>query len=336
MKAAGARARAMLEAPPAGLCGFLLYGSDAAEVDAARAALCAALVASGGEGSEVSAWDGAAARRDPAGLHAALRAAGLFGGRPVISLTAAGDGVGEALRGALDGLAEAGALVATAGQLPARSKLRKLFEDSPALLAASVEATPLTGEEIAARLTSRGAPSLSADALAALSDAALGLEPAELRNALELLALYMLGQAGPIEPVDVAACLPGALHGELDRALEAVAARRPGEAAEAMARAAEKGASPVAAAMMLGRHLRQIHALATAQDGPVAAAGRLRPPVWGPRRDALVDAARHWPPALAERALSLVLEAELSLRSTGGAPDFAAVQRLAVRTAGLR
>ncbi|MEO1688184.1 MAG: DNA polymerase III subunit delta, partial [Pseudomonadota bacterium] len=73
-----------------------------------------------------------------------------------------------------------------------------------------------------------------------------------------------------------------------------------------------------------------------AQDGPVAAAGRLRPPVWGPRRDALVAAARHWPPALAERALSLVLEAELSLRSTGGAPDFAAVQRLAVRTAGLR
>lgn len=337
MKASGARARALLEAPPSDLKAFLLFGTDAAEVDAARSRLASRLIANGGEGSEIISWDGAQARRDPEGLHAALRATGLFGGIPVVSLSSAGDGATDAVRRAVNDLpAAAGALIVSAGALPARSKLRKLFEETPACIAAAIEATPLSPQEIAELLRNGGAPEPTPEAMSALSEAAQGLEPSELRGALDLLCLYMLGSANRISPDDVSVCLPGALHGELNEAMDAVARRRPGEAAEAMARASIRGGSPVTAAMSLGRRMRDLHALCTAADGPAAAVGRLRPPVWGPRRDALVQAARGWSPALAERALTLVLDAELELRSSGGAPDFATIQRLAVRVAGLR
>ena len=81
MRVSAQQAPGALRSPDPGVEGYLLYGADAAEVDAARADLARRLIKAGGEGSELSWTDGPAARRDPGGLEAALRAGGLFGGR---------------------------------------------------------------------------------------------------------------------------------------------------------------------------------------------------------------------------------------------------------------
>jgi DNA polymerase-3 subunit delta len=290
------QAAGALRAPDPGVVGYLLYGADAAEVDAARAELARRLIAAGGEGSELTWTDGPAARRDPEGLAAALRAGGLFGGRPVVAMTSAGDGATEAVAQALDGLAPGGGvLIALAGILPARSKLRKLFEEGRALLAAPIEARAPSSAEIRELLAEQGLRAVAEDGMEALVAAAGMLDPAEMRGLLSLLALYMLGREAPAGAADVEACMPGLVQGDAEEVVEAVTVRR-----------------------------------------PAAAAARLRPPVFGARRDRLVQAARDWPPAALEAGLAAVLDAELRLRSSGLGPDAAEVQRLAVRLASLK
>ncbi|MEM1315643.1 MAG: hypothetical protein AAGI51_13870 [Pseudomonadota bacterium] len=337
MRASARDAAAALRHPDPKIVGFLLHGADAAEVDAARAELVRRLIAAGGDGSELSWTDGPAARRDPGGLEAALRAGGLFGGRPVVAMTSATDGATEAVAQALAGLAPGGGvLVALAGALPARSKLRKLFEEGASLLSVPVDARPLSPAEMKERLAEEGCRAVSDAGMEALAAAAASLDPAEMRGVLSLLALYMLGRDAPVEPADVEACLPGLVQGDAEEVVAAVMERRPAAAADAMARAAARGATPVGVAMALGRRLRQLHALAVSPEGPAAAAARLRPPVFGARRDRLVQAARDWSPQALEAGLAAVLDSELRLRASGGAPEAAEVQRLAVRLAGLK
>ncbi|MEM6438260.1 MAG: hypothetical protein AAF763_00985 [Pseudomonadota bacterium] len=337
MRVSAQQAPSALRDPDPNVVGYLLYGADAAEVDAVRSDLSRRLIAAGGEGSELTWTDGPAARRDPAALAAALRAGGLFGGRPVVAMTSAGDGAAEAVAQAVDGLAPGGGvLIALAGILPARSKLRKLFEGGRALLAAPIEARAPSTAEMREILAEHGLTAVAEDGMEALVAAAGSLNPAETRGMLASLSLYMFGREEAAGADDVAACMPGLAQGDADEVVEAVTARRPAATADAMARAMARGATAATVSMALGRRLRQLHALAHAQEGPASAAARLRPPVFGARRDRLVQAARDWPSTALEAGLAAVLETELRLRSSSVGPDGAEVQRLAVRLASLK
>jgi DNA polymerase-3 subunit delta len=171
------------------------------------------------------------------------------------------------------------------------------------------------------------------DALAAFAETA---DAAEVRAVARSLALYALDAPAPVTAAELQALLPATIDGEVDTVVAAVAERRAAAALSAFARVAAQGAGASSVASALGRHFRQIHAVASAPDGPEAAIGRLRPPVYGPRRDALSRAVRAWPPRLSETALEMILETEFTLRSTGGPPDRAVVERLLVRLSTLR
>ncbi|MGM0585169.1 MAG: DNA polymerase III subunit delta [Pseudomonadota bacterium] len=335
MKVAANRARGFAGRPDPKAAGFLIYGPDPQEVDDLRLRLVAALSARGE--AEMTRMDPQEARRDPAALTDALRAAGLFGGMPILLLEGASDGVAPAIATATDGLsADMGALVVTAGQLPARSRLRKLFEEGEALAALPVFAQTLDRAGLEALLREQGVNTMSEDGLGALAGFAEGADPAEVRAVARTLGLYALDSERPLNAADVEALLPASLEGEVDAVVEATAARKADAALAAFARIAAQGAGAAGVALALGRHFRRLHLLCTASDGPEAAAGRLRPPVFGPRRDSLLRAARAWPPRAAETALRMILDAEFTLRSTGGPPDRAVVERLIVRLSMLR
>jgi DNA polymerase-3 subunit delta len=82
-----------------------------------------------------------------------------------------------------------------------------------------------------------------------------------------------------------------------------------------------------------GRHFRQLLGLAVATDGVEAALGRLRPPVFGPRRRALAAQARRWGPIQLEAANRILFQADRTLRSPGVRPDRALVERCLIRLA---
>ena len=337
MKVPAARVRAFADRPDARTAGALIFGDDALEVDQLRLRLSAVFLKAAGEGAEITRMTADEARRDPASLTDAVRAGGLFGGQPVVLIDGAADGSAEAFRIACEGLDPAtGRLIVTAGRLNARSKLRKLFEDAPNLAALAVYPRALDAEGIAALLSEAGNPALSLPAMDALVAFAASAEPAEVRGVISTLALYAVNAPAPLEPAEVQALLPAAVEGDADAVADATVARRPAEALAAYARVAGKGGGPGGVAMALGRAFRQLHALAAAPDGPEAALGRMRPPIFGPRRDALARAARQWKGMALERALEHILDAELSLRATNEIPDRALVERLVVRLSTLR
>ena len=326
------RPRAAVARPDREALGWLIHGDFPAEADDLRARLTAALVEAAGPGSELTRLDPGEVRHDPAALADALRAGSLFGGAPVVLVEGAGDGLAPAIRAALEGLAPGGGvLVATSGRLGGGSALRKLFEGDPALRSLAIYGDPLGRAEIEALVRESGAPGADPAALDLLDSLAKGMEPAELRGLIRTLGLYVMDTPRPLAVEDVDALRPGAEQGDVDAVVDAVAARRGRQAVKAYARALARGVSPGKVAMDLGRRLRQLHALATHPAGPRAALGRLYLPY--AVKDRVLAQSRDWPVPALESALEQVLDAELSLRSTGGPPDAAAVERLVIRLA---
>ena len=99
---------------------------------------------------------------------------------------------------------------------------------------------------------------------------------------------------------------------------------------------AARGGSPTGLTIAAGRYFRTLHAAAVAADGPEAALSRARPPVFGPRRARMAAQARALGESELEKALALIVEAELDLRSCRPLPGQALVERLFVRLAMLR
>ncbi len=336
MKVPAARVAAFAARPDQKTAGLLLYGPDPLEIDVLRTRAVEALLSTAGEGADLSRLDAAEIRRDPAALSDALRSGGLFGGRPVVWLENAADGVAEAVRNALQNLPEdAGRLLVTAGQLNARSRLRKLFEDVPQLAALAVYPAIPDRAGIARQLRESGIRA-DEDAVDALLAFAHDAEPADLRAAIRSLSLYMLSCDAPATPDDVAAILPGSVEGEAEDVVAAAAEKNLPAALAAFSRISRQSSAAIEVGMKLGRQFRQLHLLASAPGGPDQAVAALRPPLYGPRRDAMLRAARQWPLKPAETALEWILDAELQLRSSTETPAHAIVERLLVKICTVR
>jgi DNA polymerase-3 subunit delta len=338
VKLGGAEAARFLARPDPATGGALLYGPDPMRTALKRQALVAALI--GPEGpAEMRLTRIAAAelRRDPAALLDALKAAGFFPGPRVVLVEDAGDAQAAPIAAALaDWRPGDAALVATAGELRASSPLRKAFEAARHAAAIAIYADPPGRAEIEAALARAGLGDLRPAAMADVEALARALDPGDFAQFVEKLGLYKLGDAAPVTPEDVAAVAPPAAGAEADALLDLAAERRPDALAEAMLRFGGGASGATGLVIAAGRRFRTLYAAALAPDGPEAALGRARPPVFGPRRARLAAQARALGPERLERALALILDADLALRSSRPPPARALAERLLVRIAMLR
>lgn len=334
MKLNGRDLAAFLVRPDVRLRGILVHGADDSAVALKREALVRAVAGAAGEGEmRVVRLDPATLRADPAALQDALRARGFFPGPRAVVVADAGDGLAALMGDAIAGAqADDGVLIASAGLLPARSKLRKRFEDAPDAAAVALYADPPGRGEIEAALA---AVNLAAtpDAVQDLVERARALDAGALPPLLAQLALYMRGAPAPLGLADIAACAPQTIDADLDAAVAAVAEGRVGAVGTEFGRLADQGVAATTLCIALGRHFRTLHAAAVAPEGAEAALGRARPPVFGPRRDAMLGQIRAWGVGRLERALSLITETDLALRSGGPLPDRALLERAALRIA---
>ena len=83
------------------------------------------------------------------------------------------------------------------------------------------------------------------------------------------------------------------------------------------------------------RHFRTLHRVASDPGGAGAGIGKLRPPVFGPRRDRIQRQASHWGMFKLERALGILLDTDLTLRSTAEVPQMAVMERSLLKIAWL-
>ncbi len=335
MKLAGAAALRYFAQPEPGRAGLLIYGADAMRVALRRQEVIAAMIGPDGEAEmRLARMPAADLRKDPAMVSDAMRAQGFFPGPRVVFVEDAADGLAEVIGAALaDWRAGDATIVVTAGQLAARSALRKLFEGHPNAHAIGLYDDPPGREEIEAALRRAGVGEVGREAMAALVALGRAQGAGDFRQTLEKLALYKLGDTAPVGLEDVAAVAPSSTEADIDAVLDAVADADAAALGPLLRRAEAQGVAPVTLCIGATRHFRRLHAAAAAPGGPAEGVAGLRPPVFGPRRDRLVRQAQGWGMSRLEQALNLLVETDLALRSTARAPAGAVIERALIRLA---
>jgi DNA polymerase-3 subunit delta len=325
----------LIEAPDIGVSGILIHGADAMRIATLRQDLVLAMIGpDGARDMRLTRMAAGDLRRDPAALLDAIKEVGFFPGPRAVLVEDATDTHADPIASALGAQQKGDAqVVVTAGALKANAKLRKLFEASPRALAVAIYDDPPDRPEIEAMLRKAGLPAPEPDALRDLLALARATDPGDFRQVLEKLVLYKWGDASPVTQADLAAVAPVSLEAGVDDLLDAVAGGQADRIGPLIGRLQAQGVAPVTLAIMTTRHFRTLHALAANPGGPARAAQTVRPPLFGPRRDKLVGQAESWGLARLERALSDLVEADLTLRSAARAPALAVIERAMIRLA---
>jgi DNA polymerase III subunit delta len=335
MKLSPRDATAYFRKPDSKRAGLLIFGADPMRVATRRKQLITALIGKEGE-AEMRLTRIAAAdlRKDPALLNDAVKAQGFFPGPRAALVEDATDGTAPVLSNALaDWLPGDAQIIVTAGQLTARAALRKLFEAHPNALAAALYDEPPSRDEIEAALTGAGLHNLSSDAMGALTVLSRSLDPGDFRQTVEKLGLYKHADASEVTVDDIEACAPQSAEAALDDLLSIVCDARTGEIAQVLRRLYAQGVTPVSLCIGANRHFRALHTAASDPGGPGSGIARMRPPVFGPRRDMMVRQASAWGLDRLEKALGVLLDTDLQLRSSTRAPQQALVERSLIRLA---
>lgn len=319
--------------PDRSAAGALIYGADAMRVADKRQALIAKLIGPDGASEmRLDRMSAAELRKDPARLVDAIKAQGFFPGPRVVFVEEAADGANDALTAGLRAWVSGDAqIIVSAGALPARSKLRKTFESHKSAYAIGIYDTPPSREEIEAELRKAGVTT-DRDALDSIMALGRALDPGDLRQTIEKLALYKFGDSSPVTATDLDACAPTTLEAAMDDILHAVAEAQTPQIGPLMQRLSGQGVTPVALCIGAMRHFKTLYVAKSDPGGPSQGMGRLRPPVFGPRRDRLMRQAQSWTLPRLEQALETLTDTDLALRSAGQtAPQMALVERSLIR-----
>lgn len=335
MKLNARDAEAWIAKPPPDRPGTLIYGNDAMRVALKRADLVARLIGpSGDDEMRLTRLPAAELRRDPAAIADALKAQGFFPGPRAVLVEDATNQHAESILAALGLWGPGDAhMVVTASALKPASALRKGFEKHPAAAAIAVYDNPPSRAEVEGVLKASGLTDVPSDAMAELTALAQTLTPGDFRQTLEKIALYKHGDPTPINSADIAASAPASVEADLDDAIAIVADCRAPEIGPVMRRLEAQGMQPVTLCIGITRHFRTLHAAASDPGGPGSGIGKLRPPVFGPRRDAILRQASTWGTPRLEQALHVLTDTDLALRSSARVPQMALMERTMIRIA---
>lgn len=335
MKLAGAAANGYFRKPDPTHTGFLIFGADAMRVATKRQEAIIALVGpKGDEEMRLTRIPASDLRKDPAMLLDAIKAQGFFPGHRVAFVEDATDGLSKTIQAALADWQPGDAqVIVTAGQLTAKSALRKVFEPNRNAMSIGIYDDPPSRDEVEQTLRNAGLEVSDRDVMDAVFALAQTLEPGDFRQTLEKTDLYKRGDTTPLSVEDIMACAPQSAEVDVDDILEVVATGQAERLGPVLRNLYAQGVAPVTLCIGAMRHFRQLHTVACDPGGAAAGAGRLRPPVFGPRRDKLVRQAGNWGRDRLERALTTLTDTDLQMRSAGQTPDRALMERALIRLA---
>ena len=333
MKLQGTEAARYLARPEPSRAGLLIFGADAMRVALKRQAAIAALIGPAGEAEmRLTRMSGADLRRDGALLLDAIKSAGFFPGPRVAFVEEATDSLTDAIASALkDWRAGDATIVVTGGNLTGKSTLKTMVEKHPAAVCIGLYDDPPSREEIEAELKLAGLAQVPADAMAELTLLARALDPGDFRQTLAKVALYKFGDATALSVTEIAALAPATIEAEVDDLIAAVAEGKQAQIGGLVRRLEGQGMGPVTICIGALRHFRALHIAACDPGGPGAGIARAR--IFGPRRDRMLRQASLWGMRSLEAALALLVETDLTLRSSSRAPAMAVMERALIRLA---
>jgi DNA polymerase-3 subunit delta len=330
MKIAAARVDKFLAGFPPAIRLLLMYGPDAGLVRERAERVVQRIAGSVADPFRVAEIRGDALRTDPTRLHDEAAALSLIGGRRVVRLRDATDAAVDAVSNVLESVTGDTLVVVESGDLPARSRLRKLCEDSDRAAALpSYPDDPGSLADFVRRTLSDRAVEASPDAVEYLV-AVLGADRLASRSELDKLALYA-GPGAEVTLDDAIACVGDSGESTLEDVAFAVAGGDGRALSRALSRAYAEGASPIAVLRAAIRHFDRLHATA----GHIASGGSaeqamaaLRPPVFFKRQAAFGAQVRAWRLRDLTTALAALNQAESTCKSTGVPAEAVCAQAL--------
>lgn len=335
MKLTGAAANSYFRKPDPSHTALLIFGADPMRVADKRQQVINALVgAQGEEEMRLTRINAADLRKDPALLDDAIKAQGFFPGHRVAFVEDATDGLSKVIGAALADWQPGDAqVVITAAQLTAKSALRKVVETHQNAVSIGLYDDPPTIADVEQSLKDAGISQPDREVMETLMALANSLEPGDFRQTVEKVSLYKLDDDTPLSIEDVIANAPQSAEVDVDDVLEVVTTGQAERLGPLLRNLHAQGVTPVTLSIGAMRHFRRLHVVASDPGGAAAGVGRLRPPVFGPRRDKIVRQASHWGRDRLERALTALTDVDLQLRSANTAPPNALMERVLIRLA---
>ncbi|WBU56790.1 DNA polymerase III subunit delta [Paracoccus sediminicola] len=314
---------------------LLIYGQDAMRVALKRAEAVAALTGpNADEEMRLTRLAGGDLRKDAAALMDAVKAVGFFPGQRVVLVEDTPDAAAPAIAAALEDWAHGdAAIVVTAGGLAKSSALRKLFEPHKQAVVAPIYDDPPGEEEVSRWLREAGLTEIEREAMRDLMTLSRALDPGDFRQTVEKIGLYKHGDDSALTSAEVALMAPSTIDAEVDELIDVVAEGNSDRFGQIMRRIEGQGIAPVTICIAALRHFRALHAASADPGGPQAGLSRLRPPVFGPRRDRMARQVQSWGMRNLEDAVHHLLDTDLQLRSSTRAPQMALMERALIRLA---
>jgi len=302
--------------PPKELVAALIFGPDSGLVRERAETMAKTVVSDLSDAFRVSELDDAALSGDGARLFDEAAAISMLGGRRVVRVRGAGNGLAKLFQSFLDDPKGDALVVVEAGDLAKSAALRKVFEDADnaaAIACYADSARDLSGV-VRDALKAQGL-SISAEAL---DDAVsrLGSDRGVTRREIEKLALYAHGK-GKVTIEDVRAAMGDEAEARIDEVCDAAGEGDLKRLDLALTRLAAEEMSPIAILRVAMGHFQRLALAKSARDGIESAMRRLRPPVHFMRTASFKNQASRWSEERLAGALDLLLEAETLCKTTG-------------------
>ena len=338
MKLVGDKANNYFTNPDNSHTAILIYGSDTMRVALRRQELLEALLGDNAEEEmRLTRISGSDLRSDPALLLDGLKANGFFPGLRAVFVEGATDTNSAVIDAAMQDWQKGDAiLVLTANQLNARSKLRKVIENNSNSVAVGIYNDPPNEKEIISIVSRYNLNNFESDAKKDLITLGRSLDPGDFQQTCEKLSLYKYKDESVITSTDINLCAPVTIDAALDEAIHIIADARSAEVGPMLGRLFGQGINPTTLCIAAIRHFRNLHSAASHPSGPDVGLSRARPPVFGLRKERMVRQVRQWGGMRLEKALGVLTDTDLLLRSSSKSPAHAMLERAFIRISMMR
>jgi DNA polymerase-3 subunit delta len=319
MKLQGVAIERFLSRPDPAIRAVVVYGPDEGLVRERTHRLGHHVVADMNDPFRVAVLTAEALAADPSLLADEASSLSLMGGRRLIRVRDGSDKITRAMTALLGAPSGDSLTVVEAGDLPARSSLRKLAEASPAAAALPcyVEDEAGLSRALAAQIV-EARKAIDPDAMRLLASSLVG-DRMMARGELDKLLIYM-GDSREITLVDVEAAVADSASLGLDDAIRAALDGNFTALDRCLVRLAGEGVGGVAILRVTQNYFRRLHLTRARLDGGASldrALSQLQPPLFFKARDGFAADVERWSLARLQAMLDRLVDAEARSKRTG-------------------
>ena len=324
------------KSPPKGLAGVLIYGNDVMRVSDKRQQFVSSLLGpKADEEMRLTRISRENLKKAPEQAIDLCKAQGFFPGERALLIEEANETVADAIITAIEEWQDGdAAIVVTAGSLKPSSSLRKFFEQKKNIFSVPIFDNPMTKFEVEKIITESGLQNVTQEILNQLVIIASELTPGDFKQSVNKLALYKLNDETPVTYQDLINCTPASNEAAIDEVLNVILAGNEFKVNQIIGRLRSQGVLPVTLVIAATRHFKALFSIVSNPGGVSAGATALRPPIYGPRKETLINQAQKWGPVKIKTAIKILTTIDLKLRSADQkVPEMSLVERHLIRIA---